>query len=84
MDKIDAKTPGALCHASEVLAKSIDRWTGNENQVDTKIPGLRLSRWEPPTEPTSYTLEPSVCLIARGPSGCCWERRPTCMTRPGS
>ncbi|MCB9480769.1 MAG: AraC family transcriptional regulator [Desulfobacteraceae bacterium] len=52
--------------ASKKLAESIDRFTDNENQVDTKIPGLRLSRWTTPTEPTSYTLESSLCLIAQG------------------
>ena len=55
-----------LAAASKILAKSIARWTGNENQVDTEIPGLRLSRWSAPTEPASYTLESSICLIAQG------------------
>ena len=55
-----------MSDASQTLAKSIARWTGDENQVDTKIPGLRLSRWTTPTEPTSYTLESSICLIAQG------------------
>jgi AraC-like DNA-binding protein len=55
-----------LASASKILAKSIARWAGNENQLDTEIPGLRLSRWTLPTEPTSYTLEPSICLIAQG------------------
>ncbi|EFK08505.1 transcriptional regulator AraC N-terminal domain protein [delta proteobacterium NaphS2] len=55
-----------LTVASKALAKSIARWIGNENQMDAKIPGLRLSRWVTPTEPTSYTLEASVCLIAQG------------------
>lgn len=55
-----------MADASQTLAKSIARWTGNENQLDTKIPGLRLSRWTTPTEPTSYTLESSICLIAQG------------------
>jgi AraC-like DNA-binding protein len=34
--------------------------------LETKIPGLRFSRWTTPTEPTSYTLESSLCLIAQG------------------
>ena len=55
-----------MTSASETLATRIARWTGNENQVDTKIPGLRFSRWTTPTEPTSYTLESSICLIAQG------------------
>lgn len=55
-----------LSEASRVLAESVARWAGEENQVETKIPGLKLSRWVTPTEPTSYTLEPSICLIAQG------------------
>lgn len=58
--------PEKMADASLTLAKSIARWTGDENQLDTKIPGLRLSRWTTPTEPTSYTLESSICLIAQG------------------
>ena len=63
---VPVETPEELAAASEVLAKSIARWTGNENQMDTAIPGLRLSRWATPTEPTSYTLKSSICLIAQG------------------
>ncbi|HIF5953836.1 TPA: AraC family transcriptional regulator N-terminal domain-containing protein [Vibrio parahaemolyticus] len=44
----------------------IDRWTGNGNQYDTPISGLRFSRWTTPTPPTSYTHNPSICLIAQG------------------
>lgn len=69
MDKnsIDpAETPEKHLAASQALAESISRWAGDENQVATKIAGLRLSRWTTPTEPTSYTLESSICLIAQG------------------
>jgi AraC-like DNA-binding protein len=52
--------------ASKKLAESIARFTGDENQMDTEIPGLRLSRWTTPTQPASYTLESSLCLIAQG------------------
>ena len=55
-----------LAIASKTLAKSIARWTGNENQVNTQIPGLQLNRWPMPTEPTSYTHASSICLIAQG------------------
>ena len=47
------KRPEELSVAIKMLAKRIAKWTGNKNQVDTAIPGLRLSRWESPTEPTS-------------------------------
>ncbi|MDF4589229.1 AraC family transcriptional regulator [Vibrio parahaemolyticus] len=52
--------------ATQKLGKLIDRWTGNANQYDTPISGLRLSRWTTPTPPTSYTHNPSICLIAQG------------------
>ncbi|EGR2217021.1 AraC family transcriptional regulator [Vibrio parahaemolyticus] len=52
--------------ATQKLAKLIDRWTANANQYDTPISGLRFSRWTTPTPPTSYTHNPSICLIAQG------------------
>ncbi|HHY0495499.1 AraC family transcriptional regulator [Vibrio parahaemolyticus] len=52
--------------ATQKLAKLIDRWTGNANQYDTPISGLRFSRWTTPAPPTSYTHNPSICLIAQG------------------
>lgn len=48
------------------LARGIARFTGSENRVDTEIPGLTLHRWDTPTEPTSYMLAPSICLIGLG------------------
>lgn len=48
------------------LADRIARWTAGRNRLDTPIPGLGLHRWETPTEPTSYMLPPSVCLIGQG------------------
>ncbi|HGS5279846.1 TPA: AraC family transcriptional regulator N-terminal domain-containing protein [Vibrio parahaemolyticus] len=52
--------------ATQKLAKLIEQWTGNANQYDTPISGLRFSRWTTPTPPTSYTLNPSICLITQG------------------
>ncbi|EGQ9698897.1 AraC family transcriptional regulator [Vibrio parahaemolyticus] len=52
--------------ATQKLAKLIERWTGDANQYDTPISGLRFSRWTTPTPPTSYTHNPSICLIAQG------------------
>jgi AraC-like DNA-binding protein len=48
------------------LAERIARWTEGKNRLDTRIPGLNLHRWEAPTEPTSYMLAPSICLIGQG------------------
>ncbi|WP_243978408.1 AraC family transcriptional regulator [Vibrio natriegens] len=52
--------------AASILAEKIQKWTGDATQFDTEIPGLRLSRWTTPTPPTSYTHNPSICLIAHG------------------
>ncbi|TON04956.1 AraC family transcriptional regulator [Vibrio parahaemolyticus] len=52
--------------ATQKLAKLIEQWTGNANQYDTPISGLRFSRWTTPTPPTSYTHNPSICLITQG------------------
>ena len=52
--------------SASILAEKIQKWTGDATQVDTEIPGLRLSRWTTPTPPTSYTHNPSICLIAQG------------------
>jgi AraC-like DNA-binding protein len=48
------------------LADRIALWTAGRNILETPIPGLNLHRWETPTEPTSYMLPPSICLIGQG------------------
>jgi AraC-like DNA-binding protein len=48
------------------LAERIARWTTGKNRFDSPIQGLSLHRWETPTEPTSYMLAPSICLIGQG------------------
>jgi AraC-like DNA-binding protein len=48
------------------LANRIARWTGDKNRLDTAVQGLSLHRWEAPTEPRSYLLAPSICLIGQG------------------
>lgn len=50
----------------EGLAGRIARWTSGENAVETPVQGLSLHRWSAPTEPTSYMLPPSICLIGQG------------------
>lgn len=52
--------------ASTSLAERIAHFTAGRNRVDTEIPGLSLHFWPAPTEPTSYMLAPSVCLIGQG------------------
>lgn len=53
--------------ATAKLAQQIDKWTASgANQVETEIDGLSLVRWASVTPPTSYTHNPSICLIAQG------------------
>ncbi|MGP5211558.1 AraC family transcriptional regulator N-terminal domain-containing protein [Psychrobacter alimentarius] len=53
--------------ATAKLAQQIDKWTASgANQVETEINGLSLVRWASVTPPTSYTHNPSICLIAQG------------------
>ena len=59
------KTSGIECGPVS-LAERIARWTEGKNRLDTPIQGLNLHRWETPTEPTSYMLAPSICMIGQG------------------
>jgi AraC-like DNA-binding protein len=52
--------------AREEIAKSIARWTDQEDHLETAIPGLSLYRREEPTQPTSGLYEPSICLVVQG------------------
>jgi len=52
--------------AREGLVERIARWTAKSDRLDTAIPSLFLSRYETPTEKTSYLHEPSLCLVAQG------------------
>ncbi len=56
----------SLGFAQNELVRIIAEWTEDLNSLDTAIPNLTLHRWEAPTEPTSYILEQSICLIAQG------------------
>ncbi|MFG6248087.1 AraC family transcriptional regulator [Vibrio diabolicus] len=66
MQEVPSNTSSTLSSAIEKLAKHIEKWANGANQYDTEIPGLRFSRWATPTPPTSYTHNPSICLIAQG------------------
>lgn len=52
--------------ATSGLAQRIERLTAGKERLDTDFKGLSLHRWETPTEPTSYMLAPSICLIGQG------------------
>ncbi|MCS0455881.1 AraC family transcriptional regulator [Vibrio diabolicus] len=66
MQEVPSNTSSTLASAIEKLAKHIEKWANGANQYDTEISGLRFSRWATPTPPTSYTHNPSICLIAQG------------------
>lgn len=57
---------GSLQDERASLADRIAQWTADRNSLDTPIAGLSFHRWETPTEPTSYMLPPSICLIGQG------------------
>lgn len=65
-DVVSTRKADRLEFAQAELAERIARWTGENNQLTTGISSLTLHRWETPTEPTSYMLPPSICLIAQG------------------
>lgn len=64
MSEIAADHPTLL--SCEVLAQKIAQFSNSEQRVDTRISGLTLHRWPHPTDPTSYVMAPSICLIGQG------------------
>ncbi len=48
------------------LARTIARWIGQEEHLETAIPGLRLAQRIAPTPPCSVTYAPSVIVVAQG------------------
>ena len=60
------KSASKMVTEPERLAKRIARWTVGKNSFDTPVQGLSLHRFEAPTEPVSYMLAPSICLIGQG------------------
>ncbi|MBM9616173.1 AraC family transcriptional regulator [Desulfobulbus rhabdoformis] len=56
-----------LATAMATLKQKIDQWTRlHPNDPATPYPALLLYRQEAPIQLTSYTMEPSLCLIAQG------------------
>lgn len=66
IDNIKAQENQDLSNVHVTLAEKIARWTKNKNRITTAIPNLTFSRYENPTEPTSYLHEPSICMVAQG------------------
>ncbi|MEK9712295.1 MAG: AraC family transcriptional regulator [Thalassolituus sp.] len=48
------------------LAQQIEKLINGAHRRELDISGLSLHRWDTPTEPTSYMLAPSICLIGQG------------------
>lgn len=48
------------------IKEKITQFTEGVNKLETDIPGLALHRWDYPTEPTSYMMAPSICVIVQG------------------
>ena len=48
------------------LSERIVRWTEDNAHLESTIPGLRLIKYEAPTEPMSSIYEPCICLVAQG------------------
>jgi AraC-like DNA-binding protein len=61
----DPDSGGELARAKQHLLSRIDFWT-RAGSVAPAIPGLWIYRHEAPSEPTRYTHQPSICLIAQG------------------
>lgn len=51
---------------SNQLAGRIAILIGASVRLDTPISGLSLHRWNTSTEPTSYMMAPSICLVGQG------------------
>ena len=52
--------------AQQALAQRIARYTAGQEQLEAAIPGLKLYNFAQPTEPSSYTMPASICLIGQG------------------
>lgn len=48
------------------LAEHIARWIGQEERMETAIPGVRLAQRTAPSPPCSVTYAPSVIVVAQG------------------
>jgi len=54
-----------LTDAQQALGRQIARWT-TAQVLETPVPGLKLFRYDAPTEPVSVLQDASICLIAQG------------------
>src|SRR4051812_3397598 len=48
------------------LIVKLRRWGTESTEPVAALPELKIHKWETPSDPVSYTLEPSICIIAQG------------------
>lgn len=48
------------------LSKKLLRYTADREHIEYEIPGLLIHRITHPTEPVSYLLPPSICMVVSG------------------
>ncbi len=58
--------PSRLHSLQQELAEQIAKFTDGQEYADFTLPALRLIYSATPTEPRSYTMPPTLCLIAQG------------------
>jgi hypothetical protein len=71
-----------IMKSMKALASRIVGQIGDETEVVTEIPNLTLHRFDEPTKPTGYLLEPSVCVILQGLSAWSLATMITSTMRP--
>jgi hypothetical protein len=71
-----------IMKSMKALASRIVGQIGDETEVVTEIPNLTLHRFDEPTKPTGYLLEPSVCMILQGLSAWSLATMITSTMRP--
>jgi len=64
--KKDAAAAADMATAGNALKEIVARYTANQEQFETAIPGLKFYRRSRPSEPYSAMYEPCVCLAAQG------------------
>lgn len=63
---MDRDTGDTRIRPHAALARAIDGWTRDDENVDTAIPGLGFFRRTRPTEPDICLVEPALLIVAQG------------------
>ena len=59
-------TTSSIAKPMKALAERVVAHAPAGAEFATSIPGLSLSRFDAPTQPSGYLLEPSVCVVLQG------------------